>query len=91
MVKDKVAIAKANRSRGKAEKIRKMNMFPGEAWKASRELTAGDSCHNNKPTNTKMRMKNGELTATDKQIFELFEEHLTKEYNNKMEYVADIG
>ena len=66
-------------------------MFPGEAWKAAREVTARDSCHHNKPMNIKMRMKNGELAANDKQNIEVFEEHLTKVYNNKRERFADAA
>ena len=66
-------------------------MFPCEAWKAARELTVGDSCHQNKPTNMKMRTKNGELAATDKQHIEVIEEHLTNVYNNKRERFADTA
>ena len=72
-------------------KVREMNMFPGEAWKAAREVTARNSCHHNKPMNIKMRMKNGELAANDKQNIEVFEEHLTKVYNNKRECLADAA
>ena len=89
VVKDKVAITKANWSRGKANKIRAKNMFPGKAWKASREITARDSCHHNMPTNMKTRIKNRELAANDKQNFELFEEHLLKVHNNKRERFVD--
>ena len=68
-----------------------MNMFPGKVWKAPREITARDSCHHNKPTNMKMRMKNGELAATDKKNIEVFEEHLSKVYNNKRERSTDAA
>ena len=73
------------------EKIREMNMFPGEAWKAAREVTTRDSCHHNKPTNIKIRMKNGELASNNEQNIEVFEEHLSKVYNNKREQFADAA
>ena len=65
-VADCVAIAKANRSRKKAENISKLNLFPGEAWMAEKEVTAGDSCHHKKNTIMKMKMDNGNLAANDK-------------------------
>ena len=65
--------------------IREMNILPGEAWKVAREVTARDSCHQNKPTSMKMRMKNGEVASNDKKNIEVFEEHLSKVYNNKRE------
>ena len=84
-VKDCVAIAKENWSRKKAEKISQMNMFPGEAWKAAREVTARDSCHHQKPTIMKMKMENGNLASNDKQNVDVFVKHLTKVDNNKRE------
>ena len=59
-----------------------MNFFPGEAWKAARQVADRDSCHHTKPTNMKMRMENGELASNDKQNVEVFEKHLTGVYNN---------
>ena len=39
----------------------------------------------------KMRVKNGELSVTDKQNIEVFEEHLSKVYNNKRKRFADAA
>ena len=63
--------------------IRDMKSFPGEAWKASREVAERDSCYHNKPTNMKMWMENGELASNDKQNVKVFEKNLSKVYNNQ--------
>ena len=48
-VKDTVTIAKSNWARKKAESIHQMCHSLGKAWKVTKELITGDSCHHNKP------------------------------------------
>ena len=48
-VTDLVATARANWARKKVEKISKMNLYPGEAWKAAKEVMAGFGATTKKP------------------------------------------
>jgi len=84
-----ITIAKANRSRKKANLIHKVCQTPRQAWQAIKMLIAGDNCHHNKPLAMQMKTKNGELVSNDKQNMEVVEEHLSKVYNTKREGSAD--
>ena len=90
-ISHKVAIAKSNWSRKRAEIIHQMCTTPGYTWKATKELIAGDSCHHNKPVTTKMKMENGELATSDKENMEVFGLYFEKVYNSKRERFADAA
>ena len=75
-VKDLVTTARANWARKQAEKISNLNLFPGEAWRAAKEVMAGDRCHHKSPTVMKMKLPNGNLATNDKQNADVFAAHL---------------
>jgi hypothetical protein len=87
-VSHRIAIAKANWSRKKAEHIHSICKSPNQAWKAIKELIAGDNCHHNKPVTMKMKMENGELASNNKQNLDVVEKHLHKVYNAKRDRSA---
>ena len=74
-------IAKEKWSRGKAELVHNMGEKSKIAWKAAKEIMAGELGHAKKTVKMSLRMANGELARTPEQNLEVAYEHFHKQYN----------
>ena len=59
-----------------------MQLNPKEAWQSVRVLSGGDMIRHASPTVMRMRLPNGELTATDALNASVFGPHFHMVFNN---------